>query len=120
MEESRPIAEPESSGSGWLRLARFGQPAKRPAIANPPRTASLISVVHPCTCAVRRRPLTWIAANAGIRAVATIRSLRTRSIRGPGNDESRYLAAPNADAAVGAAKPIRNETQPDRNAGNGP
>ena len=31
-----------------------------------------------------------------------------------------YLAKPNAAAALGPAKPIKNDTHPDKNAGNGP
>ena len=81
----------------------------------------MIAVIQACTCSVCRRPSTWIAANARIKPVATIRSSVTMSMPiDSWKGASRYLAEANPDAAPGPAKPIRNDTQPERNAGSGP
>ena len=88
----------------------------------------MIIVIQPCTCAVRCRLEVWIVANARIASVASARSAGwVMTTWGSGwidsagwNGASRYFEAANAEAAIGPAKPIRNETHPVRNAASGP
>ena len=68
---------------------------------------------------VARRPRQWITDRPTITAVATASSAGRAAASSPAG-ASRYFPAAEAEAAIGPPKPIRNETQPDKNPADGP
>ena len=81
----------------------------------------IFSAVMPaCARIVEPRPRQWTRPSATIAAEATagwaIAAEASPSLSGA----SKYLAAADAEAAIGPPNPIRNETQPDRKAASGP
>src|SRR5689334_22846014 len=103
-----------------LRFFACGQPAARPATMKPTRRTSFGTVIHAWTRAVPRRPETWMAAKTATATLARARWAGSAVVASRPRGARRNFADPNADAALGAAKPITNETHPERNAASGP
>src|SRR6516162_3303710 len=109
-----------ASGGRSARFAAWDRPAASPATMNRTSSASFNAVTQPWTRAVSPRPETWTAAKARVRTVASARWTVSAVVPERLSGAVRYFEAPKADAAAGAANPIRNETQPERNATSGP
>ena len=92
----------------------------RPAHANASSPQIFKQVIDPCTRAV------WLdskheRSRKPTKPLLPAPAQNKRLVR-PDNLSGAivYLANANAEAALGTANPIRNETHPDKNAGNGP
>src|SRR5262245_23911372 len=114
------VATPRSSGGRSARFTLFRQPAARPAIRKDASTPTLSKVITEWTRAVRLWPKLWITAKTRMARVAMTCAVSRLTAGCRPNGASRYDDEANAAAAIGAAKPIMNETQPERNATGGP
>ena len=102
-------------------LARLRQPMDRPDSANAPRPINLRIVIHPCTL---RRSSSAGDVNCREKKNRDGREECVPRRRNGRPETGKVLGCiwrkQTLTPALGPAKPMKNETQPDKNAGNGP